>query len=116
MLSHEKLNVYKQALEFQVFSIKTCSHLVSISYEVKSQFERASLSILLNIAEACGKTGDRDKQRFFSIARGSAHECAAILDVCLLLKVLNEEEVLSKKSSLKSIISMLTRLCFPPKL
>jgi four helix bundle protein len=43
------------------------------------------MSIPLNIAEAEGRTGDADKARTYAIARGSAMECAAILDV---LKVL----------------------------
>jgi four helix bundle protein len=48
--------------------------------------KRASWSIPLNIAEGCGKLSNVDKQRFHSIARGSAMECGAILDVCLSIR------------------------------
>ena len=36
---------------------------------------------MLNTAEGAGRTGAADKARFFAMARGSAMECAAILDV-----------------------------------
>ena len=45
------------------------------------QLDRASTSIPLNIAEENGKFTGADRCRFFDIARGSALECAASLDV-----------------------------------
>ena len=52
--------------------------------DLRDQLQRASTSIPLNVAEASGKTGTADRARFCAIARGSALECAAILDVLLL--------------------------------
>jgi four helix bundle protein len=48
---------------------------------VKDQLERASLRIVLNIAEAGGRRSRLDKRRFYGYARGSATEVAALLDV-----------------------------------
>ena len=48
---------------------------------LRDQLDRASASVLLNCAEAVGRTGRRDQARFFAIARGSAYECVAILDI-----------------------------------
>jgi len=50
---------------------------------LRDQLERASLSIVLNTAESAGRSSALDKARFVTIARGSATECAAILDVLL---------------------------------
>jgi len=47
----------------------------------KDQFERASLSIALNLMEGSGKSGSKDRRRFFLIAFGSARECLAVLDL-----------------------------------
>ncbi len=51
------------------------------SLAVVDQLDRASTSIPLNIAEGNGKFTGADRCRFFDIARGSALECAASLDV-----------------------------------
>ncbi|MCM2257174.1 MAG: four helix bundle protein [Vicinamibacteria bacterium] len=48
---------------------------------LRDQLDRASASVLLNCAEAVGRSGRRDQARLFAIARGSAYECLAILDL-----------------------------------
>lgn len=49
--------------------------------EAKNQLERASLSIVLNLAEGSGKFTPADKKRFFSIALGSLREVQAIVSL-----------------------------------
>ena len=48
---------------------------------IQNQLSRASLSILLNIAEGAGRFSKRDQRNFFVIARASGSECIAIFDV-----------------------------------
>lgn len=43
-------------------------------YGLTSQMRRASSSISANIAEGCGRNGDRELVRFLRIALGSANE------------------------------------------
>ena len=43
-------------------------------------------SIPLNISEGCGRPKIEDRKRFYSIARGSAMECAAISDLLLRMQ------------------------------
>jgi four helix bundle protein len=78
-LDASKLHCYQVALELH----SLCSTLVaSFSNRiVKDQLERASLSVVLNIAEGGGRRSRRDKARFYTIARGSATEVAALMDV-----------------------------------
>ncbi len=45
---------------------------------LKDQLDRASSSVVLNIAEGSGKRG-KDQQRFYKIAYASVKECQAIL-------------------------------------
>jgi four helix bundle protein len=51
------------------------------SLVLKAQFERASASIVLNLAEGRGRQRVKDQQRFFHIAMGSVRECQAILEI-----------------------------------
>jgi four helix bundle protein len=77
-LDASKLHCYQVALELHTH----CSTLVAqLNRIVRDQLERASLSVVLNIAEAGGRRSRRDKARYYAYARGSATEVAALLDV-----------------------------------
>jgi four helix bundle protein len=102
---HEKLDVYREAIAFCGW---VGEFLNAIS--AKDQLDRASTSIPLNIAEGNGKFSARDRARFFEVARGSALECAACLDVLFVRKLASEEQVLDPKEKLARIVQMLTGL------
>jgi four helix bundle protein len=68
-------------------------------------------SIPLNIAEGSGKTAAADRARFHAIARGSALECAAILDVLLLLGAAASDDVEMGKALLSRVVAMLSKMC-----
>ncbi|HEY4882598.1 MAG TPA: four helix bundle protein [Myxococcales bacterium] len=78
---------------------------------VLDQLRRAASSISLHIAEAAGRTGQADAARTYAIARGSAMECAAVLDALLLLKVIDASTKQRGDELLERIVGMLTRLC-----
>src|SRR6266700_3920616 len=73
----------------------------------KDQLDRASTSIPLNIAEGNGKFSTVDRARFLEIARGSALECAACLDVLAVRKLVAAERILPAKERLVRIVNML---------
>ena len=73
---------------------------------------RAALSVPLNIAEGSGRF-NRDAVRFYTIARGSALECAAILDALEVTTVFNEADLKQGRDLLERIVSMLTGLIKP---
>ncbi len=77
---HEKLNVYQLSLAFNEWVGEFLSS-VEAKAAAKDQLDRAATSIPLNIAEGNGKFSKKDRARFFDIARGSALESAASLDV-----------------------------------
>ena len=72
---------------------------------------RAALSIPLNIAEALGKPGEQDRARFYAIARGSAMECGAIIDACLLLGATTPQDATRAEALLERIVAMLSKMC-----
>jgi four helix bundle protein len=106
---HEKLDVYREAIAFCGWVGEFLAG-ISAKAAAKDQLDRASTSIPLNIAEGNGKFSARDRARFFEMARGSALECAACLDVLLVRKLANEEQVISAKERLARIVQMLVGL------
>ena len=63
----------------------------------------------LNIAEGTGRV-DRDQGRFYGFARGSALECAAILDALVAMKLLDEAAVEEEMMLLSRSVAMLTKM------
>ena len=104
---HEKLDVYQDAIRF-VSWVDELLESIPKSLAVHNQLDRASTSIPLNIAEGNGKYTAADRCRFFDIARGSALECAACLDVLVAKKRIDSAD--AGKAMLVRIVSMLVGL------
>src|SRR2546423_90703 len=103
---HEKLDVYREAIAFCAWTGDLLNS-ISAKAAAKDQLDRASTSIPLNIAEGNGKFSAKDRARFLEIARGSALECAAALDVLVARKLVALEQVESAKDNLVRIVQML---------
>src|SRR6185312_13106189 len=54
---------------------------VKLKAPYKDQFQRAVLSVALNLAEGSAKTSNADRKRFYEIALGSLRETQAIIDI-----------------------------------
>lgn len=106
---HEKLKVYRNAIAFSAWLETACSGLDRRA-GVLNQLERAATSIPLNIAEGNGKYRSLDRCRFFDIARGSALECAACLDVLTARGMLNGDVSGEGKRQLEEIVAMIVGL------
>ena len=106
---HEKLDVYQEAIAFCGW-VGEFLTAMSSKAAAKDQLDRASTSIPLNIAERNGNFSSKDRARFFEMARGSALECAACLDVLLVRKLAIEEQVVLAKERLSKIVHMLIGL------
>ena len=111
MLDVEKLDVYRCAIEHLAFVFKALPKVPRGWSALVDQWRRAATSVPLNIAEAVGKTSDAERTHRYSIARGEAMECGAILDVVQLLGVMPDPEVVQAKLLLVRIVGMLSRMC-----
>ena len=109
-MSYEKLDVYQCAIEFLGICMQTVDEIPKGNAQLVDQFKRAAMSVALNIAEGAGKKSRVDCKRFFIIARGSAMECGAILDVTYKLGLANQDRVIIGKQLLERIVAMLTKL------
>jgi four helix bundle protein len=106
-LDVERLDVYQLALEFQAL-VSGCR--LSRDLALKGQLERATSSILLNLAEGSGRRQRGDKARFYGIARGSAMECAAAFDVLRIRRMATDAECVAARGLLIRIVQMLSKL------
>ena len=106
-LDANKLHVYHVAIELHTL----CSTLVpALKRIVRDQLERASLSIILNVAEAGGRRSRRDKARFVAIARGSATEVAALMDVLDARRLAPRGSTQTGRRLATRCVQMLTRM------
>ncbi len=106
---HEKLRVYQEAIRF----VRWVHHVlerIPKGVAARGHLDEASTSIALNIAEGNGKFTAPDRCRYFDIARGSALECAACLDVLVAKAVLAAEGAAPGKEMLANVVSMLVGL------
>ena len=72
----KNFRTYQLAVDFY----KQCQK-VEVAEPIKSQFQRATLSVVLNLAEGTGKLTPKDKRKFYSIAMGSLRETQCILEL-----------------------------------
>ena len=107
--AHEKLDVYQEAIAFVAWLSNILDKLDRIG-DVKDQLDRASTSVVLNIAEGNGKYGPKDRCRFFDTAHASALECAGGLDVLVAKRRLTIEQIRTGKEHLQRMVRMLMGL------
>ena len=106
----ENLDVYRKSNVFieQIYSLTREFHKDEL-FGLTNQLRKASLSILLNIAEGTSRT-KKDFSRFINIAKGSVFECAAILQVSLNQDYLDKKRCDELKDNLVEISKMLSGL------
>ena len=77
---------------------------------LRDQLERAAASVALTLAEGCGRRTRRDRLHFFSMAQGSAMECAAAIDLLRLLGHVTLADATRAKGKVARIVQMLVGL------
>ena len=106
VLDHERLDCFRVALEFAAL-VPALTY--ATRHSLRDQLEGAAASTCLNIAEGCGRTG-RDRRHFFSIAQGSAMECAAAIDLLRVNRHVTFADATQAKHKLTRVIQMLVGL------
>lgn len=107
MFDFEKLSVYTKAKNFNLkvnFFLKDSDVDRTTIYQLR----RASLSIMLNIAEGSGRNSKADKRHFYVMSRGSAFECVAIFDFLREIQVITGE----RYADLYNLLDELSRMLY----
>ena len=107
---HERLDVYRAAIEWLVIADELATRLPRGRAYLADQLRRAATSVPLNIAEGAVEYSAGDKARFYRMARRSATESAAILDVCRAIKLGDAELVSGGRVLLLRVVAMLTAM------
>ena len=117
MIAYERLEVYQVSLDCVEQCLSAVDNLPPGYSELRQQLRKAiftvslNISVSLNIAEGAGKTAPNSKRNFYEIAKGSAMESAAILDILHRIKLLKTTKHQEAKKLLHRCIAMLTQLC-----
>jgi four helix bundle protein len=96
------------AVEFQVLAASVTAGRRMGS--LKDQLDRASVSIVLNVAEGAGHVAPAVKANFYSIARGSAMDCLGALALLSARSMISAEASRHGRALIMRIVSMLTKL------
>lgn len=109
MFDFQKLEVYQKSKNFcKEITATLCEK--SFDKVTNDQLRRASFSIMLNIAEGSSRFSNRDRKNFLVVARGSAFECAAILEYLYEINELNQANFNEYFAFLEEISKMLFSL------
>lgn len=112
MADFRNLEVYQISKTFNLETYQILKTNKGIQRAYKDQFLRAALSICLNIAEGSGRFTNKDKRHFYVIARGSAQECMAMVDILLSLNLITAEmaeTMLKRAESISRILFAIIR-------
>lgn len=107
----QKLDVYQRSLDL-VEAIDLIIESVKGRFPASriDQLTRATLSIPLNIAEGTGRRRPNDRSQFLVVARGSAFETVAILEILKRKKLIAHATYLDRYNELQIICKMLSGL------
>lgn len=111
MGDHRKLKVWQEArvLAKKVY-ILTQQFPAEEKFGLTAQSRGAAVSIMSNLAEGCGRNGDRELLRFVSISRGSASELDSHLTIAADVGMADTTQLSSLQSQLTRIRGMLACL------
>lgn len=114
VFAFERLDAYRLAVEFLAVAEVLTRRLPRTKGQLGDQLARASEGIVLRIAEGAGaELKSADQKRYFRSARGSALECAAVLDICRVRRIGSVAQLEQGRALLVRIVQMLTRLSRP---
>ena len=108
--SHERLEAYAVAREWLALAQAILDGMPRGGSRLREQLADAAESVLLNTAEGAGRRTGPDKARFFDIARGSAEECAAILDAVSIRRLGRAEHIAAGRVLLHRAVRLLSGL------
>jgi four helix bundle protein len=109
-LTFERLDVYRVAKEALAIAFANREGWRGLPGQVASQFERALVSMVLNIAEGAGRESRADQGRHYAIARGSANEAGAVLEIVAAYGAISVETHGGIRSRIVRVVRMLNAM------
>ena len=92
MRDFKKFDIWNDGMDIVVSAYELAAELpYEEKFGLKSQINRAAVSIPLNIAEGCSRSSQVDFKRFLEIALGSAFELETHYLICLRVGFFSQE-------------------------
>lgn len=109
--SFEDLQVWQKArlLTRCIYTI-TKSGPLSMDFGLKDQLQRASVSVMANIAEGFERSGKNEYRHFLTIAKGSCGEVRSLLYIVIDNSYYSEQEIQNIQSEAIQASKMLSSL------
>ena len=107
---HHKLEVYGRSLTLLDLCDQVASELPRGRAHLRDQMDRAASSIVANIAEGAGEFSRKEKARFYRMARRSAIEMAAWLEIAARRGEAPEPAVAQALQQAHDVVCMLVKL------
>ncbi len=111
MQGAKNLHVYAKALELaRAVYLITAAFPGDERFGLTSQMRRAAVSIGSNIAEGCGRRGDKELMGYLHIALGSASELEFQCELTIDLGYVGSDDVTASLELVTGMKRMLSRL------
>ena len=110
MLSFQRLDVYQRAIEFVVVAHEIAALVPKGHAVLVGQLRDAAQSTVANIAEGAGRRTRADSGHHYFMARGSAMESAAHLDVMAAIGLVDAARHRRGVELLEGVVAMLTKM------
>ena len=110
--SFKDIIAWQKGYEFVLLTYKVTRQFPDFEkYGLSSQFQRAAVSIVANIAEGYKKLSKADKLRFMNISQGSLEECRCYIMLSKDLGYISEDEFQSLTFSIDGASFYLNAYC-----
>lgn len=104
----EDIIAWKKAKELTILIYKDSENSKDFGY--KNQIQRATVSIMNNIAEGFERQSNKEFRQFLYIAKGSCGEVRSMLHLAKELKILSEDSFKEKYELAEEISKILSGL------
>ena len=110
--SFKDIIAWQKSYEFVLLVYKATKKFPDFEkHGLSSQFQRAAVSIVANIAEGSKKLSKADKLRMMNIAQGSLEECRCYVMLSKDLEYISEEEYATLSYSIEGASYYLNAYC-----
>ena len=109
-LAHERLFVYQLALEFARTAEGVASRIPKLRRDLARRLRGAATELPLRVAAGAADPRAQEKVRIYRAARASATRCAALLDICRQLEIVQDVDVTAGRRTLERLVAMLDRI------
>lgn len=109
MFDFEKLDVYQEIKQTNKKVLQFIFEELKEPY-LHEQWKRATMSVMLNLAEGTGRMSASEKKHFYTISRSSVFECVAIMDIVKDAGLMTKEKYDDFYASYEKLSKMLLGL------